>query len=428
MPTPFDPIDSLESIEDPNVAYILTKRKILEDLGIKYIGQLFFVDAADVQGIDADKYEKSLIALRKYLSDASGFGIDAYSLLQRTSKSIGYIHTGSLALDYVLGGGIRTGIITEFAGRYHSGKTQLSLTASVAAQINGRIGEKKIFIQTDSSSSCYPVDENGNKLLLDELDKIGFGLGKRVIYIDSEGSFEPLRVRSIARRFGLDPDEVLKNIIVYRVSSVAEQFEAAYSAGMRVPIDNVGLIVVDSLTALFRSEFSGREQLAARQQSLNKFVRILQRIAELYNVAVIVTNQVMDVPDARYTSGDAFGVKAVGGNVVAHNVGIRMMLDSASAQAERADKEMPIRRGRIVDSSYLPPREARFAISDGGIVDIELKSICKMIVSDYYYEREYITLPLSRIILPPSEKALSGKKRSEKMKKTKKAKELKESA
>ncbi len=51
-------------------------------------------------------------------------------------------------------------------------------------------------------------------------------------------------------------------------------------------------MVVDSATALFRSEFPGRGNLAERQNGLGKFLRALQKIADEFGVAVVITNQV----------------------------------------------------------------------------------------------------------------------------------------
>lgn len=56
------------------------------------------------------------------------------------------------------------------------------------------------------------------------------------------------------------------------------------------------LVIVDSATALYRSEFMGRGELAARQICLGRFLRSLQKIADEFGVAVVVTNQVSGDP------------------------------------------------------------------------------------------------------------------------------------
>ena len=47
-----------------------------------------------------------------------------------------------------------------------------------------------------------------------------------------------------------------------------------------------------SATALFRSEFKGRGELSDRQVLLGRYLRLLQRFADEFQIAVVVTNQV----------------------------------------------------------------------------------------------------------------------------------------
>jgi hypothetical protein len=140
------------------------------------------------------------------------------------------------------------------------------------------------------------------------------GLGGTCIYIDSENSFRPERVTQIAKRFGLDVDTVLKNIYVARAYNAEHQMILAEKAAEMIKERNAKLVIVDSLTSQFRSEYIGRGTLAERQQKLNKHMRTLQKTAELYNVALLVTNQVMENPAILF--GDP--TSPVGGNVVGH--------------------------------------------------------------------------------------------------------------
>ena len=83
------------------------------------------------------------------------------------------------------------------------------------------------------------------------------------------------------------------------------------------------LIVVDSATALFRTDYSGRGELAARQQQLAQFLRRLQRMADEFGCAVVITNQVVAKPDAM-----SFGpsIVPIGGNIIAHASTTRLSL------------------------------------------------------------------------------------------------------
>ena len=120
----------------------------------------------------------------------------------------------------------------------------------------------------------------------------------------------------------------------------------------------IKLVVVDSLMSLFRSEYIGRGTLADRQQKLNKHIHMLQKLADMYNVAVYVTNQVMSKPDTFF--GDP--TEAIGGNILAHGCNIRVYLRKGKKGTRVA---------KLVDSSYLPPAEIIFMITEQGIKDVK---------------------------------------------------------
>ncbi len=234
------------------------------------------------------------------------------------------ITTGSKALDDLLGGGIETKTITEFFGEFGSGKTQICHQLSVNVQLPPERG----------------------------------GLNGKAVYIDTEGTFRWERIEAMARGVGLDPDQVMENIFVQRAYNSDHQMAIVEELFNFVPENNVKLVIIDSVTGHFRAEYPGREHLAERQQKLNKHLHQLVRLAEAYNIAVVVTNQVMARPDVFY--GDP--TQAVGGHVLAHTPGIRVQLRKAKGNKRIA---------RIVDAPHLPEGEAVFVITDEGIRDLE---------------------------------------------------------
>jgi DNA repair protein RadA len=242
-------------------------------------------------------------------------------------RTIGKISTGSKALDKLLGGGIETQAITEVFGEFGSGKTQLAHTLAVMVQ--------------------KPPEEGG--------------LGGSVIWIDTENTFRPERIRQIAEARGLDPDEVLKNIYVARAFNSNHQMllveKAEEIIKERASTDRpVKLLVVDSLMAHFRSEYVGRGSLAERQQKLAKHLADLHRLADLYDIAVFVTNQVQAKPDAFF--GDP--TRPVGGHILAHSATLRIYLRKGKAGKRVA---------RLIDSPHLPEGEAIFRITEKGAED-----------------------------------------------------------
>ena len=119
------------------------------------------------------------------------------------------------------------------------------------------------------------------------------------------------------------------------------------------------LLVVDSATALYRTDFSGRGELSARQMSLAKFLRNLQKIADEHQVAVLITNQVVAQVDGS-SFGGANDKKPIGGHIMAHAAQTRLFL-------RKGMKENRI--CKIYDSPCLPEDEATYAITDNGIDD-----------------------------------------------------------
>ena len=162
-------------------------------------------------------------------------------------------------------------------------------------------------------------------------------------YIDTEGTFRPERLVQISRRFNLDPDAVLENVTCARAHNSEHQQQ---------------LLIVDSATALFRTDYTGRGELSARQQSLAQFLRGLQMLADEYGIAVVVTNQVVANPDSGVFAKDP--LKPIGGNIMAHASQTRLRLKKGRGST---------RICKVVDSPCLGEAEASFGISEEGVVE-----------------------------------------------------------
>lgn len=278
------------------------------------------LELTKIAGLGDGTAEKAIKAAR----EAMEIDYETADKLAEKRKHIGRITTGSKELDVLIGGGIETQSISEFYGKFASAKTQVCFQLAVNAQLPKEKG----------------------------------GLDGTCIWIDSENSFRPERITSMAKAKELDPEKVLKNIIIGRAYNAEHQMLLAEKAGELVKEKNAKLLVVDSLTALFRSEFIGRGMLADRQQRLNKHMRSLAKIAEMNNIAVVVTNQVMQRPDILFGDPTA----PIGGEIVAHASKQRLYL--------RKGKEEK-RIAKLVDSPSLPDGEAVFLVTENGIEDVE---------------------------------------------------------
>jgi DNA repair protein RadA len=119
----------------------------------------------------------------------------------------------------------------------------------------------------------------------------------------------------------------------------------------------VKVVVVDSLTAHFRAEFIGRGTLAERQQKLNRHMHVLLKLADLHNICVYVTNQVMAKPDMFF--GDP--TQAIGGHVVAHASTFRIYLRKGKKGSRVA---------KLIDAPNMPDGECNFYVETGGLKDV----------------------------------------------------------
>ena len=235
-----------------------------------------------------------------------------------------FLATGSSALDGLLNGGIETGSITEIFGEFRTGKSQLCHTLCVTVQ--------------------RPIDQGGAE-------------GK-AIFVDTEGTFRPQNLVKIAERFGMNPEEVLENVICARAHNSEQQLELLQDAAALMSESRFALMIVDSATALYRTDYTGRGELSERQMHLGQFLRQLTRLAEEFGIAVVITNQVVANPDGMSFAKDAS--KPIGGNIIAHASTTRLKLRKGRGENRVCS---------IYDSPTLPEAEASFAIGQAGIED-----------------------------------------------------------
>jgi len=277
----------------------------------------------DVNGIGEKKAQRIMTAAKQLVPMRM---VSAAEMLQ-IRKNMITITTGSAQLNGLLGGGIETGQITEIFGEFRCGKTQLCHTLCVACQL--------------------PIDQGGGE--------------SKALYIDTEGTFRPERLVAIAQRYGLNAEDVLENVTYARAYNAEHQHKLLVEAAGVFCESRYAVLVVDSATGLFRTDYSGRGELAERQQALNRFLRQLQRIADEHGVAVVITNQVMAAPEG----GPSFmgpQIRPVGGHIIGHASQTRLMLRKGKGEN---------RICKIYDSPSLPEGEAQFAIGPGGIIDAE---------------------------------------------------------
>jgi len=244
--------------------------------------------------------------------------------LMRMKENVLRLSTGSKALDELIGGGLESQTITEFYGEYGVGKSILCHQLAVNVQLPPGQG----------------------------------GLDGSALYLDTEQTFRPEWIIRMANALGLDAEKTAQGIIYSEAYNSDHQMLLLEKADQVIKENNVRLIIIDSLTSHFRSEYLGREMLAERQQKLNNHMHRMIRLARSFNAVAVVTNQVMSRPDAFFANT----VDPVGGHIVAHTSHTRVFIRRAASG--------PIRIARLVSSPYLPEGERLFKVTEEGITDV----------------------------------------------------------
>jgi DNA repair protein RadA len=272
--------------------------------------------------VDADIGLETAAKIISAAREKLKMGFETATKVLEKRKNVGKLTTGSKNLDALIGGGIETQAITEVHGAFGSGKSQLAHQLAVNVQLPKEKG----------------------------------GLEGKAIFIDTEQTFIPERIQQMAESLGLDPKKVLDNIFAARAYNSDHQILLAEKAEEIIKKENIKLIIIDSLTSSFRSEYTGRGTLADRQQKLNRHLHHLQRLADIYNLAVYVTNQVMSRPDILFGDPTA----PIGGHIVGHQATFRLYFRKG-----KDDKRI----AKLIDSPSLPEGEAVFRVVKEGIRD-----------------------------------------------------------
>ena len=304
-----------------------TARK-LKEAGIVSVMDLAVASAEEL-AVDLNASKESaasfIMAAQKLLRESNILEkefVTADSALEKR-KAMLRCSTGSRALNELLLGGIETQAVTEFYGEFGSGKSQICHTLCAIA--------------------TQPVEAGG--------------LDGGVIYIDTEGTFRPERLNQIARARALEPSHVLKNVAICKIYNSSHLELIVKDIGKYINDFKAKLVIIDSIISLHRAEFPGRGTLADRQQRLNSILHKLIRLSEIFNIAIVITNQVQSSPDTFF--GDP--TKAAGGNVLGHASTYRIYLKKSGEN----------RVARMIDSPYHPYSDARFTLNEKGADDLE---------------------------------------------------------
>jgi DNA repair protein RadA len=314
-------VEELQKLEDiPGVGPAIAKK--LRSAGFQTVESVAVAssrEVAETSGISDERARELSRRAREILNLRFQTAEELLNLRQNVVR----LTTGCTALDELLGGGVETQAILELIGEYGVGKTQICLALCVLVQ--------------------RPMESGG--------------LEGKVLYIDTEGTFRPERITQIARTRDIPTDNMLKNIFVARAFNSDHQILIVQKLDQMIKEKDIKLVIVDSIISHFRAEYLGRESLPMRQQRLNQHLHRLLRMAEIYNIPVVVTNQVVASPNVFFGPPN----KPAGGHVLAHLSTNRVFLRKGRRYTRIA---------KIIDSPYLPEAECVFKITEKGIEDV----------------------------------------------------------
>jgi DNA repair protein RadA len=300
----------------PATAEKLREAGFDELLGIAVMSPMELAEQAEL----GEAVSSKIIQAAKKLANIGGF-ISGNALIEKR-KTVQKLTSGTASIDELLGGGFETQSICEVYGEFGSGKTQIGHQLAV--------------------NTILPISQGG--------------LNGEVFYIDTEDTFRPERIAQMAEAVGMDPSHAMERIHVARAYNSAHQMLLVDEIKRMSKSIDVKLVIVDSLTSHFRSEYVGRGMLAPRQQKLNRHLKELKQLSDVQNALILVTNQVMSNPAALW--GDP--TKAIGGHIVGHASTFRLYLRKSKGGRRIA---------RLIDSPNLPEGEAVFTVTAEGLKD-----------------------------------------------------------
>jgi DNA repair protein RadA len=298
----------------------------VESLAIRSLSEIhdMFKEGKILEKADTVSFERA----KKALEEAwrlSGFWIMKASEIETIRGKRLCFTTGSRAVDEMLGGGIFSREVTEFCGEYGSGKTEFLFT--ILAEALGRSKEIS------------------------------------AIFIDTEETFSEVRVSEIAKARGYDPGDILERIIYIPANDSDFLLEIIDRLHLTIEARNAKLILIDSIIAVLRAEFVGRDVLWYRQQLLNRMLRRLLNLAKVYNIAVVVTNQVVANPQAQYVYDPLQQKVPTGGTVLGHNANTRLYLKKPAGGTRK-------RIVHLFDSNWRPEGERTIQLTEKGVEDV----------------------------------------------------------
>lgn len=265
----------------------------------------------------ADKKEQKIVQFYKDNKSKKLEPVDPFKAYEKEQGQT-RLKTGTL-IDEMVGGGFEAGASMLLYGEFGSGKTETCFTVSVL---------------------CPDV----------------------VIFIDCEGSFRWSRIKEMCDERGLDYKVVFAKIKLFQPANWVELLMTLSQLPSPADVGKIGVIIIDSLTKLFRGiEFAGRQELQVKQPPIRELMITGTEIAKAFECALIFTTQIYESPNASAFMPEWASFKAVGGASIEHQASYVMFLRRGQGN---------VRIARLTDSDWKPLTERPYLITVKGIEDI----------------------------------------------------------
>ncbi len=217
-------------------------------------------------------------------------------------------------IDKLLAGGIEPDIITTVYGPSGSGKTNLCLVAAISVAKSG----------------------------------------KKVLFVDTEGGFSPIRLKQLS---GEDSEKIMNKIIFLKPATFAEQKEDIEKLKKLIN-DKVGLIIVDTISMLYRLELGKAEFASDINKELGQQIGALLEIARKKNIPILLASQVYSDFENKNK------VNMVGGDIIRYSS--KCLIETLNGNK--------IRKAVLKRHRHLPEdREVYFEIKEDGLYEKEIK-------------------------------------------------------
>lgn len=294
----------------------------LEAAGFDTVEMLAVAIVEQLKALDIEeKQARKIIAAAKQQTNL-GLEFKTAEQVLKEHEARWRLSTHVKSLDAILGGGLESTTVNTIHGAYGSGKSQTSHWVT----------------------ACLLAD-----------DKTA-----QVLFVDTENSFRPERLKHFLATLG-GSDEDLKRVISIEARNSAMQRIIIDHVGKRIKDNRVKLLIIDSATAHFRSEYINRDQLSPRQQTLNSHLQVVSKLTRMFDLVTLLTNQEVAVPTVGY--GGAATSRPVAGNIFGH----RGFMNLGIWRPDNPTSEMRIIT--IEKHPSLPPRRQEITLTEQGFFE-----------------------------------------------------------